>query len=483
MTRRYGKKIHGRRVQHLGMDTSLVSAGPGGAGAGASHSPANNVDGSMSRSSRPRPISWAARPAASRRSSRRTQRRRAPRLRLASRTGGGAPGNGASAAPSLTAGGTWVVFESDATDVGVTTTRGPDTNGVRDAMLATEPSGDRWLLGERRRAAHDQPDDEPARQLHRVRARRPRAPALRRREVKRTHPRRRRRGSVGPCAPAPRVPRRPGAVRHGGRASRPRRAAKRAATPRLKAFTSCAGLIGYARRHAPPPRLLLPPRRRSRAAGPRRRRGRRLRRHAAPGHRAGAGRRGADSSTTNVQEAGVDEPDIVKSDGTNVFALTGGGCTPPTRAARPAPARARCTIRGYGGELLLQGRRALTISSGGAGHDAHRGRRRQPGGDARAAHAQRRRRAHQLAPARPHRARRRRLGPARARRADPAADRVRCPVASPPRRRSASRCAPAAPAGCPRRRCATAAPAASASARSSPATTCGARRASPAPGC
>ena len=58
------------------------------------------------------------------------------------------PGNGASAAPSLTAGGTWVVFESDATDVGVTTTRGPDTNGVRDAMLSTEPSGDRWLLGE-----------------------------------------------------------------------------------------------------------------------------------------------------------------------------------------------------------------------------------------------------------------------------------------------------------------------------------------------
>ena len=36
---------------------------------------------------------------------------------------------------------------------------------------------------------------------------------------------------------------------------------KRAATPRLKAFSSCTGLIGYARRHAQPPRVLVPPRR------------------------------------------------------------------------------------------------------------------------------------------------------------------------------------------------------------------------------
>ena len=40
------------------------------------------------------------------------------------------------------------VFDSAASDVGVTTSRGPDTNGVRDAMISTEPSGDRWLLGE-----------------------------------------------------------------------------------------------------------------------------------------------------------------------------------------------------------------------------------------------------------------------------------------------------------------------------------------------
>jgi hypothetical protein len=42
-----------------------------------------------------------------------------------------------------------VIFESDARDIGLTTARRPDGNGVRDAMLATLPSGERWLLGER----------------------------------------------------------------------------------------------------------------------------------------------------------------------------------------------------------------------------------------------------------------------------------------------------------------------------------------------
>jgi len=44
-----------------------------------------------------------------------------------------------------------VVFDSAASDVGVTTTRAPDTNGVRDAIISTEPSGDHWLLGGARR--------------------------------------------------------------------------------------------------------------------------------------------------------------------------------------------------------------------------------------------------------------------------------------------------------------------------------------------
>ena len=144
--------------------------------------------------------------------------------------------------------------------------------------------------------------------------------------------------------------------------------AKRAATPRLKAFTSCAGLIGYARRHVPPPpRLRFKPMPMPVSGGgeggsgpvP-------VTAPAPPRPDSGAGG-GGDSSTTNVQEAGVDEPDIVKSDGTYVFALTGGRLR-AIDARSPVP-RLLSSVRidGYGGELLLHGRRALVISSGGAG--------------------------------------------------------------------------------------------------------------------
>ena len=68
-----------------------------------------------------------------------------------------------------------------------------------------------------------------------------------------------------------------------------------------------------------------------------------------------------------MQEAGVDEPDIVKSDGTTVFALTGGQLH-AVDARSPVPRKLDAvTIPGFGGELLIQGRRALTISNGGAG--------------------------------------------------------------------------------------------------------------------
>jgi hypothetical protein len=134
----------------LHMDTRLVSARPDGrAGAAASHSPASNVDGTVvafvttaadlvGRATRGISQVVKAHIGGGR-----------PRLRLASRASRGRPGNGPSTAPTLTAGGTWVMFESDATDVALTTARRPDVNGVRDAMLSTEPSGERWLLGER----------------------------------------------------------------------------------------------------------------------------------------------------------------------------------------------------------------------------------------------------------------------------------------------------------------------------------------------
>jgi hypothetical protein len=141
-------------------------------------------------------------------------------------------------------------------------------------------------------------------------------------------------------------------------------ARKRAKSPRLKAFTSCTGLITYARRHAPVPRRVpLPPRVPSLpiqggedgGSGP----------VAAPAPESGS--TAPDSSTTNVQEAGVDEPDIVKSDGVTVFALTGGKLH-AVDARSPLPRKLdTVAIPGFGGELLIQGRRALTISSGGAG--------------------------------------------------------------------------------------------------------------------
>ena len=147
MSRRYGRRVRGRRPQFLRMDTRLVSAGSGGrAGDGPSTQPASDVDG--------RVVAFVTRAPDLVRTGGVPQIARAdtsgarPRIRLASAGARGAPGNGASAAPSLTAGGTWVTFESDATNVGVTSGRRPDTNGVRDAMLSTEPSGDRWLLGE-----------------------------------------------------------------------------------------------------------------------------------------------------------------------------------------------------------------------------------------------------------------------------------------------------------------------------------------------
>jgi hypothetical protein len=147
MSRRYGKAIHGRKSQYLRMDTRLVSMGSDGtAGAGPSTEPASNVDGRIVAFTTTAPdlvttggVAQIAKADTS---------GATPNITLASSSGGGGPGNGASADASLSAAGTWVAFDSDATNLGVTANRQPDTNGVRDAMLATEPSHDRWLLGE-----------------------------------------------------------------------------------------------------------------------------------------------------------------------------------------------------------------------------------------------------------------------------------------------------------------------------------------------
>jgi hypothetical protein len=163
MTRRFGPKRNHHRAQQLAMDTSLVSAASNGnAGAGPSDAPAINVDGSViAFATTADDLVGRATGGVSQIVSAQLGGGGAPRLRLASRTAGGAPGNGPSGAPSLTAGGTWVVFDSAASDIGVTTARAPDTNGVRDAIIATEPSGDRWLLGEGTSEATTNPMTSP----------------------------------------------------------------------------------------------------------------------------------------------------------------------------------------------------------------------------------------------------------------------------------------------------------------------------------
>jgi hypothetical protein len=148
MERAYGPRFRGRKVQFLRMATRLISAtDSGAAGNGASYAPAVNTTGSVVAftttasnligAGSPHPQVVQAEVSSG-----------GIRTRLASRAGSGGAGNGQSGAASVTAGGTWVIFESAASDVATTTNRGPDTNGATDAMLFTQSSGERWLLGE-----------------------------------------------------------------------------------------------------------------------------------------------------------------------------------------------------------------------------------------------------------------------------------------------------------------------------------------------
>ena len=130
-------------------------------------------------------------------------------------------------------------------------------------------------------------------------------------------------------------------------------ARKRAKSPRPKAFASCASLISYARRHSPIPVRPLPPRLPVPIFG------------GGEDDSGGGGGAAPVSSMTNVQEAGVDEPDIVKNDGKTVFALVDDRLhTVDAASSRKLDSVA---IPGHFGELLIQGRRALAITSGGKG--------------------------------------------------------------------------------------------------------------------
>jgi uncharacterized secreted protein with C-terminal beta-propeller domain len=125
-----------------------------------------------------------------------------------------------------------------------------------------------------------------------------------------------------------------------------------AGTPRLAAFDSCSALAGYARRNALRHPGVLPVLRAPE-----------LTPVSAPED---------NHSTTNVQEAGVDEPDTVKTDGRRLFAAAG-GMLHAVDVRGAAPRRlGSLALEGHGHQLLLLGDRVLAVSElGGIGIVEH----------------------------------------------------------------------------------------------------------------
>jgi hypothetical protein len=126
---------------------------------------------------------------------------------------------------------------------------------------------------------------------------------------------------------------------------------------RLESFGSCAAMIRYGRTHVargpgaapplpgPPPRVLE----RGVPLSP-----------VAPTPLSAPGAQEDTSSGTNVQEVGVDEPDIVKSAGSRIFAVARGAL----RAVDADGPRllGSLPLQGWGHELFLRGDRMLVIS-------------------------------------------------------------------------------------------------------------------------
>ena len=77
-------------------------------------------------------------------------------------------------------------------------------------------------------------------------------------------------------------------------------------------------------------------------------------------------KQGVDFSGTNVQEEGVDEPDIVKTDGNTLFALANGKLNAvDVSSAKPRLLDTLTLDPGQSHELLLHGDRLLVLSRGG----------------------------------------------------------------------------------------------------------------------
>jgi hypothetical protein len=150
----------------------------------------------------------------------------------------------------------------------------------------------------------------------------------------------------------------------------PALARRSAAHVRPRAFASCARLVGYERAHfavthGVPETSLRPLSEPSIAAPLASGTGNATAPNAAPLERGGTTESGTSFSTTNNQEQGVDEPDVVKTDGSTIFAVeqgrlyavSAGGPTPRIRGSLPLGST------GYGAQLLLRGSRLIVISA------------------------------------------------------------------------------------------------------------------------
>jgi uncharacterized secreted protein with C-terminal beta-propeller domain len=132
-------------------------------------------------------------------------------------------------------------------------------------------------------------------------------------------------------------------------------ASQSATSPRLASFGSCGELLRYAKSQAN--RFVGPY---GLGAG-----GRIGIAEAAPA-RGAAPKQGVDFSGTNVQEEGVDEPDLVKTDGNTLFAVANGRLNAvDVRTATPRLVDTLQLNAQQSHELLLHGDRLLVLSRGG----------------------------------------------------------------------------------------------------------------------
>jgi hypothetical protein len=125
---------------------------------------------------------------------------------------------------------------------------------------------------------------------------------------------------------------------------------------RLRAFASCARLVDYAQSHltktqGQPERTVQPI---VEAPGP----------TATAGPAVPSADKAPDYSTTNNQEAGVDEPDIAKTDGDTLFTVNG-DTVYAISVRGDSKMLGALKLDGYGGQLMLRGHRLVAITEQG----------------------------------------------------------------------------------------------------------------------